>query len=540
MMFITRIIDEDILELVLTLLHLDWPIKRDFKVRSQRIADQSRQVSLQPDYDRCISTIKIDTRSMVQIYRKTSMLLYTLNIIKYPLIMAAQKGVIPNYLNCYLLGRFSLHEELIPFLPVFTFQLSFLQVIYHILLRFRSCFDLDLILFLLQDERVLSEEINRAHRVSNLSGGDLKFPTNALQAALFYQIKDKNLSTFRLRPNRSLEMRSVLFRKMRNVFYIACLTGMVTLVCFFPLTLLASFFDRLYVKTYPSCCPVLEQLLREGKLGAWSVRFDLCNTRIYSSPLDLIENMLICIDHTFVFSILCLMIYLVTEDLCAYWQAIDREVRSFVQVLRFDLIMRESKQPTIRKSCFYHLDQPIVRDLFWLSSGIPGASKSLVPEAAHDEYIAQLQAMIEDFFVCLARIDRYAGLMIRLCLAYFVLSQLSILYLSLSVRDFWRLDVSKLVEVTICTAYPIMIILFTKIKRVTDKTYTHLCTLMALDRSKRKKYWSRILENYTDLRRINFTVASHVPLIWPYALNLMATTISALVVVETLKPSWKK
>lgn len=543
--FIKRYSDRDALSFILLLINIARPLERDFaesfKCMKRKLKGRLKFLYEELELSETkFSPLNIRRSLLVEIYKKISIFIHSVNLIKYPLLLAADENFLPTRLRCYLPGRFTLHQEFIQFMPVLTFQLSLVQVCFYLVYKFKSRFDLNLIYFLLQDEKTLRGEISRAQKTDHLLDQGIEYPSNLLQTILFYSVKSRDSVKYKLRPNRTVEMRKKFLKQVVLVFKSAVVITALALIIFAPYSALNAYFDKIYVKIYPGCCPVTERMIHEGKLSNWSVRLDLCDTRKYSFIFDLLENAVFFIDHTVVLVLLVLVTYLVTLDLLEHWQAVDREVRSLLNFLRLYQHRRmKFERSDIARSCAYlneHHEEHSGQQFAWLSKDRQSKHGLLARQSeGYNQCILELQALIEDFFVCLAKADRFVSLVIRLELVYFLSSNVSFLYFTLRIRDFWQLNLARLILVGVYTGLIFCSVVFTKIKRATDRTYTTLCTLVANDRSIFKAEWVKILANFTDLKRNNFTVMQHTPFISMYTLNMLTTTFSFFVVVETLK-----
>lgn len=532
---------QQVLAFMLSLCHLDILVEKDYTNLANLIAIRKRLHSPLADcedLDKSVSVLQSNTHVFIRLYRKLSIVMHIISVFKYSTLMAISENFLPVSLNCYLLGRFSLHEELIPYMPFFSLQLSFLQVLYRFFIfRKGTCCQLDVILFLLADEELLVEEMSRVEKLGQHLIGEVVYPNNVLQTVLFYTVRTGNLIEHKLRPNRSLMMRNTMLKRIKFLLWFSILVSFCVLFGVLPSVIKTAYLDAAYIKIYPGCCPLTEQLAKDGKLGRWSIRMDLCDTRRRSLLLDMLENAVSLNDNTWVLFTIVSVATLITIDLLEQWRGIDREVKLLLSLHKFNLFHKQNEMGCLNL-CSTQLNERKrfrLKNLSWLNSGIPGSSGTKIPEDISDERMADLQALMEDFFECLARANKFVSALIRHATAYFILSNVIFLYFSLRIQHFWDLTLARSLIVNIYLTYLICIVLITRIQSATAKTYTPLCSLVAHDQSKKKADWAKVLLNYTCLKRNSHTLFDRVPFSMPYALNLMATSISFFIVAATLQ-----
>lgn len=544
--FFKKITHLGILQRILSITDLDTVIRRDYRLLNEHLLRRKSSLyhSLGDlELDQTDTYIRLPSSGkLIRFYRDVSKIIYAINIVKYILLIAIQEKFISPELNCYLPGRISLHQEFIQYMPTLALQLAILRTLYKsILLKFKSCYQLDVVLFLLQDEVTLKrefEKINALNEDPEMSDMKQIFPSNILQTTLFYRVRDGNKVKYRLRPNRTFDERVKLSELLKNIMLAAILVCFILLLGLAMGTCITAILDVCYVKNYPTCCPVMEKMITQGQIGQWSIHFNLCSSRKYMYIFDSIDNVIFLFDNTIVLFFLGGITYIITEDLLSYWKTIDDTIRRQLLLHRYDLdlthTMRNSSNnsPSSNRS---DRSAEVIKNLLWIDSGLPGSSVIENPEATSDSQAKELQEVMEDFFECLARADKFVGLLVKLGMAYYITCNLVLFYFTISINDFWNLGIAKMVVFNVNSGFIASVIIATRIKTATDQTYTRLCSLVAHDKSLRKIQWIKVLENFTQLKRNNYTVARRVPFIWPYALNVMTTSLSFFIVVETFR-----
>lgn len=523
--------------------HLNKSLDRDYALLARRLARRklNHDVNLgKLSHGKPFRLTNLRTSSLrARIYSNLSLFSYLLNIVKYSLLIAIQEGFFDIRFNCYLPGRFSLNMAFARYMPALALQLAVLQSTYRfVILKCKSCFEIDVVLFLVQDIEDLQEEIRNVEMMNRDSNQDVSFPNNILQMAMFYQIQSKYRNKYRLRPNRTFESRLELISKMRYLLLGAFVVGCIVLTVLAIGSFVNMVFDVCFIKSYPTCCPEMENLVKNGQVSGWSFNFGICRYRMFAFVFDLIDNTTFLLDNSIVIFFLGGMTYIITEDLLSYWKYIDQTISSLLLVLIYKLHFTHK-----RGDCRL-LDVPIVekrreleltKNLAWINSGIPGSSETEAPDIVIEERIIELQGMIEDFFDSLARAGKFVGLLVKLAMAYYITCNIVLLYFTSKIGDFWSLSIARVIIFNVNSAFFASAYLATRIKTATDRTYTRLCSLVAHDRSRRVEVWVKILENYTHLKRNNYTVARKVPFIWPYALNVMTTSLSSFIIFETFR-----
>ena len=367
------------------------------------------------------------------------------------------------------------------------------------------------------------------------------------------------VANYYLRPNRTKEARFCLRNRL------GLITVLNTTFCMSVLLITASFavwmlaLDSEYIERYPGCSPDLEFSIAMQQSAPWSAH------RLLSALSDAIANFIICVDSSLAFSFGMSITYLVACDLIFYLtnllariehclklalnyenhpqsrmlvgpdsgghpKDLPLEARKLSKVLKTPIRDEGMSDELAEHECQLggrtYLSMPNRRSL--VSS--PRAQELQELEAS----VENLQSTLCDFFSEVERADLMVSDIITAALSIWLVSFATLCLFSVrggyvppGIRS---LQFHIFVLLTFLSRFLVRLNLM-----CTGKAYISLCSLMALDQSRLKQSYKKVLAFYSKPRnRTTFSIAQRVPLVPTTYLAILGWSASCYFVFQSL------
>lgn len=477
--------------------------------------------------------------SVIKGYRKLTNVIHIINFFKYIfIILILDENSLPLSYNCYLVGRLLAHSSLIDYLPALALFFLVLFGFWRYQVKYSQySLELDLAVFTLQEPETIYKElswIKNWNRLPLEKSELVLCPRNILQRVLVYQVDYDSFSRYRLRPNRTRKCKTHLNDLINTVLCYLLLSWIIGSLVTLPGIVSTSLYDVNFIRNYPTCCPTIDERAKFGLIQAMDITSDGCLYRFFSIPFDVMDNMFIYFDTALLMYVPICLSLVITNDLIIYWSVIDIRVNKLLNSLKQSVYTEASSASEPMKDDYYHLNDFHEYSQTYLITVSCETSPPLIDSICVCEII-EIQSLLNDFFYCSGRADRFINIQLTYLVSIFVGSHIIMGYVSLRVNNFWELTLVQTLFLVIYSLLMISARILLRLKKAIDKTHVKLCSSMSLDYSIRKTRWIPILENYTTKKRNSFTVAWGIPFNWTFVLNLSATCLSCLLAIETFK-----
>jgi len=432
------------------------------------------------------------------------------------------------HMNCYILGRLSLHEaavKIAPWLQLLTNVLH--SILLYIVIIFESQYRLDALLFLLTDEKKLELQLN-----GDLGKGceklGIKSPkNNYLKEILYIEMRSGAGDGFRhyLRPNRTLLAHRQLTESFERILLWSMRLFYLLIIITEPIIFNTGFFDINYIKSYPTCSPELESLAAEGKLSRWSITIYPPNHRLLVGPFDIIINLYVYLDDLMALIFPTSIALLLSRDLALYWTHIKQDLLDYLSNVRRSLAEDSNPNDSLN-----HIDNesPTFAQFTNLNLSIKNNKYRL------RAFI--LQRQITDFFSQQRRCDKFISPSVSFLFIIWITVFVTTSFMTLQINDSFVINIIRVFQVYGCAALSAPVLGLLTLRRFIRETYPIIGAIMAHERDPVSKTgWSQVLEHYTARENYGFTLFHSLPLTSMSLLNCFATSVSYLIIFQTFR-----
>lgn len=395
--------------------------------------------------------------------------------------------------HCYVLGRFKIHQRI-------NNQVAMIYAALHLVWRAIMFFCMgrrkvanNTIYFLMLDERDLDDyyklladrqfieakrrrrsngsSSNWAHRAIYAGHYD---KTRLLQDVMSYKITNANgTTTLHLRPNRTREAsrRLATFTAQVTVWSWALYSPIAVSVTTAVVSYLVT--NERYQRDYLECDPVLDQLAREGKLAEWW-RHPFRH-QVLANAVDILENVILWLESGLVTACFIGSTLVFNYDNLVYWNHLKGKIDALLELARDSSPMSEGGR------------------------------------AQWERLIRGLQTELADFMDQWAQSNRILTDLHSMTLSvWFILFAVFNHNVMAQQRTGFPIELSLVLLLVFAVASSCWLILVVLNRRCIG-AYSSLCSLMALDKSSRKRKFGRILESFSA-QRVCYTVYRTYPI----------------------------
>lgn len=484
--------------------------------------------------------------------------------------------------HCYLVGRF-----LMPFYPPMSKTICNITAISHLVWRsvelaLKRQLKLNMIFYMIQSESSIQRQLQlfgAEHTDTRLSAlysqAHLTKLDLLLHKILYYAVRHKSQIIFKLRPNRTAKSRRQLTDEIARCSLVCLLSYQLLFVLFAAPIIIELLRDSRYVAEYPGCDPELDRLARGNKLDHWSITVTL--HRIYAFLFDLLVNVIVWSDTAFALFLVIGLAYLINYDTLIYWRHLDASLGRLINKIELDRqIVREFpeaesirssgsskflRQSGIdalaprRRGADHHspnelaqLADDISGSPFDANAGqgttiIDGNYSKRNPPHLHRAYIAtrdvennvlEIQAEIDDFFKQIRNVDLFISDVISGCVFIWLLTFLITTYISISKMAGYAPMFLRLYELSGFAIFSLTNMFLLSMHRKIMSTHRSIVSLMALDQSRHKRRFMKIMDFWTGPNRGAYTLFHRIPFKTSTYLKIIGWTLSTLFVMENL------
>lgn len=455
--------------------------------------------------------------------------------------------------DCYIFGRYA---GLPPALGGFV---TLLASVVHLVWKIKTnvmekIYRIDLVPFLLRDQKLLKEQFERntnGNRFKQTNGRKCSQMVETvpfsgyMKDVLYIKLEDPKDGKIKyiLRPNRTPENRSKMVEMVDNLTKLNLLIVISVAFILSQIAIWGAIFDIAYIKTYPTCADKLEQLASENKLGCFSVSFQLPDYKHHriAAVVDILYSLHLVVEASVTCFTPTALMMILAEDLMIYWMSIEKEINRSLSAQR-SMRLHESTGAHGYKSSKVPMypnrnAQADKTNRFLFLERKERRSKYISSDKQLDIQMQISQRLIIDFFLQLRYYDRYVswGLTVGFLVwaAIFVYTS----YVALSEFDSYSLMALNALRIGGIGLAVSPLFFLVKVKKVTATAYPRINTLMAHDNSNaRKLVWLQILEFYTNTsNHYGFTLMHSFQVDWKLPLQLLGSSISLIIVLETYK-----
>lgn len=443
--------------------------------------------------------------------------------------------------HCFILGRFKIHHRINQQVaPIFS---SF-HLIWRVIMFFYSDHRRianNAIFFLMLDEhdvgsyykflankRFIEAKKRRKNRVGptgslfipstqsngsnapvaddkvSLSKSALAAP-QLVQDVMSYNLIRDGVTTLRLRPNRTPDARRDFIRFQARVtfwavvIFIPIATGVaITLV-------LHVFTHKRYLQDYSDCDPLLERLARENRLGDW-LSYSPFRHQLIALAFDVLENLILWLESGLVS--VCFVSYALAfnHDNLTYWDHIRQRIAT---------LLNRARNVGMRSMHLSKMTSPADDDSDdWTLS------------------IQELHIEVADFMRQWRQSNKIMTDLVSMALTVWFILFATFNYglISHKQRGF-PLELSLVLLFVFAVMSSCWFILLFLHQR-SMRSYSSLCSLMALDRSKHKRQFTRILD-YFVRQKAAYTVYRSYPITAATFLTLIGYSFSCFFILAS-------
>lgn len=433
---------------------------------------------------------------------------------------------------CYIPGRFVMAPSLVGYSTVCFCLIHLGNRIYH---GFAKPPIANLPLFLLQE----GAQLNANYRnfltrydcnLENQSTGMQEF----FRYIKCYQVKFGSYKMYRLRPNRSPETLNRLAKFYAFVTGAALLSSLTILLIIAAVIVAYIIMDLNYLRMYPGCDETIMRLHEEGKLSEWSIT--LTPRRFLVVLLDTIENMAIWFETDLIVLVIFPFVLLINYDLMIYWASVGRKVQRLEQRLSLEQL-KTDLSPSEAK----HLD--LLRNL--LTSG---DHKIQIENAEQEEYwhsldfeIRDLQSEIADFFKLKLHANPFVSDAITIWLVFWWVELIGVNYATIAEKNRGPLlNLFHLIPLYTLLMFSVLSLELFRLNKQILKSYTQICSIMALDKSRYKKQFITITSFYIERKFFAFTLFRQYPFVSATYVAMIGWVISGCILIQNLCRSYFK
>lgn len=457
-------------------------------------------------------------------------------------------------LNCYIPGRLSIHAGAIKLLPYFQLISNFL----HVLWRYANSYvekeyKLDGLLFLLMDSGNLESRAVCISGQSQQHHNDYEYKENARLGDRRYikpgetsnsELISKQIlyltteakgggSKMILRPNRTILALKQLSTTFQRIMFWVFMISTFLLIVLLPNICYVGFLDFFYIQNYPTCLREIERELHSGQRSLWSISLFRSYHRIFCAPFDIIINFITWFDDLIALLLPTSITLILTEDLLIYWRYIEQKLEELLVKLKLksDQLKYWNRGDFGKHS--FTADSTsrmyrIIRDTTYTRKFQP----QIFEETTDETHI--LQRYMIDFFHQLKHYNRFVSLLTATLFIIWITMFITTNYMAIKMNSFQGILIIRLLQIYSGAALTGPVYYLLRLRKSTKRAYGIIGAIMAYETSPHTKMaWSNILEYYTYRPRYGFTLLHHYPLTWMSYLNVIATSVSFLVIVET-------
>ena len=364
--------------------------------------------------------------------------------------------------------------------------------------------------------------------------------------------------SFRFRPNRSERSHRHLVGVMAIlnsascIFFGSCylLVGLIILAKILD--------DRHYLAAYPHCDPQLEQLNWQTDPAAWSLTPASSTHHLLALLADFCENWFIWLDSGLALAIILPLVYVLNYDLLLYWRHLHRKIELTLAAVRSRQLadfgrpsggrlgqmasMATTEQA--HRSLRYPADDGHFRrpPSLLFSRRLLNASHSSASEVSGpDEPIADLQAQIADFFHQIKKVGVFISdfltvtviLWATVCLVY---SYHLIATRSAALRpEKFQFPLAILtIQAFIFVGMSLISWHLLRLHRLCLRSYPLVCSLMALDTSRYKRNFPRVLDHFINRKSSTFLLLRQYPYMPATYISIIGWSISCVFLIDSL------
>lgn len=395
--------------------------------------------------------------------------------------------------------------------------------------------------------------------------GAIGFNEQLIRHTVCYPVYYGNRIFLRIRPNRTLESHILLTGQVAKGFIVSAvlMMGLIVFAIFYLSLVLAS--DWRYVTKYPGCTKELDDFYARGQLSSYSVT--LTGHHLLSAAVDMFENLIVWSDSTMAILFVPAMIYLLNYDVLLYWSSLQAKLELLLEKIRLREALQEDYNcrselisepgPNIagntpeahRQSQTFapsniqprKASQPVkgehgtlgaqFKTQFWSPSiwrQMDGFDDELEIE------VHELQFELIDFFHEIKRVDLYVSDALTASIIIWLSGCTLVGYVVMMIGNSRVPPIGHLLYIVgllvICTVSYVPM----KLRHCSLKTYRTLCSLMAHDRTRKKRCFAKMLDFFTQLNRTTYTLAHNYPYEPKTFLTIIGWTISCFILTITL------
>lgn len=479
------------------------------------------------------------------------------------MIYVLLKGIIPNSLvdeifdlsrpaHCYALGRFRMfHLE--------ADEIANMFCIYHLIWRAaqymnRRCLKIDLIMFLLQEERAIYNQYKLtgdSYAVGPSRDAKISVQERFLSSIMYYPVKYKTYTCYKIRPNRTESARTTLIERVAEFTMTTVSIYVVAFCCFAPGSIYTILNDYHYLSSYPGCDPHLEHLNETNQINPW-FSVTLTKHRLAAIVVDSIENLVIWLDSGAAMILVLPMSYTLNHDLLIYCQHLYNKLENVLYLLKLDRVHIEElgtlrKEPkrgnlnplgapeklALSKSSGislgyekYSYGYPTERRDFSLN-GLHTVSR----QAELDRLVYQLQAELCDFFYQIESVDMLVSDLMTHAIFIWLATFAYTTYLTISEDKDLAI---KIVQGVGFSGFTVVSLFLVRLPRRNKAFHRIICSITALDQSPYKQGFLEILEFYRSRNLSAYTLFHCYPYYTTTYLSIVGYTLSCISVISSL------
>lgn len=414
-----------------------------------------------------------------------------------------------------------------------------------------------------------SKLVSRMRTVPNRQPAAIGRVEQLLRFSMCYQVHYGNQLYFRLRPNRTRQARQMLIDQAATSFAIATIIFALLFVFYSVYLFLMNMSDWRYVSVYPGCTERLDRLYSQGKLSSYSI--SLGRHRLVALLVDVVENAFVWIDCALSIVFVPTFAYLLNYDLLLYWHSLNAKLERALERTRArDLLQLELYQnwsgfasgtldegnDLVSLVEFQQQTGPMLmarlqqrariqqqrsrRPRASLGAGPPLWSPALSesPIVRLDREleleIHELQFEIFDFFHEVHRVDLLVSDILTMSMVIWLVSCSVVGHNFLIDSDS---PVPMVIVITVLVGFLVILsatYVLLELRRRCLRSYMTLCSLMAHDRSRRKRRFTRMMDFFTRLNGTTYTLAQNYPYEPTTFITILGWSASCFILALTL------
>lgn len=456
--------------------------------------------------------------------------------------------------HCYLVGRFVLFDS------IHEISGSLFSA-FHLCWRLSQWYldrpyNLNLINFFLisdHDTRRFLEMIKRKKKMAE----DWRQPETSQKALVVrqimcYQVVRESGRVFRLRPNRSFESRQDLCKAIVSTTLMVSLSFGLAALGITTYILLTILLDRRYVKVYPNCDPHLQVLEVAGELADWSIT--PWGHHLVSGLIDGAENIIVWVDSGLAISFTWAFVYILNYDLMLYWRHLHSRLETLLARIRTEsgpwLVSTRLRGSNLahyedKSSLDFLRDISLDVKMKFRHSAQSADLMAVWPRLHNwqalelEEQVEEVQALLCDFFRQIGAVDLIISDILTAAITiwlttFAIYGRFSAGYYT-NRRQGCRLPL-LIMALQLITFFGVSSATASLLglNRCCMRSYQVICSIMALDRSRRRRRFLRILDFYTKNKRPFYTLFQQYPFKATTFISILGWSISCFLIFDGL------